>query len=130
MITPEQLLVYARKLVGEFTPEVQLRSSISRAYYSAYHYCKLAADKYCDNLSPGEKEKIKGGEHKRLYIRMEKKCREAAVSEKLRTMAEQAKKLRDLRTKADYELGINIVPGEAERSFKYAGQVESQAKKL
>lgn len=125
MIEPKDLLVYARNLHTATAKEVQLRSAISRAYYAAFHYCDRSAQKFCDELSATSPELSKGvGTQEKVYIRMERYCREPKVKEDVRTMAQVAKNLRNLRTDADYKLHKTVGGKEATRGLSYASQVE------
>ena len=43
-VTPDQLLAAAERLLGQGVDEADWRSAASRAYYGAYHRCRLVAD--------------------------------------------------------------------------------------
>lgn len=43
-VTPDELLTAAERLLGQGAGEVDWRNAASRAYYGAYHRCRLVAD--------------------------------------------------------------------------------------
>lgn len=107
MIDPSDFESQARNIVGTNPTEVKMRTGISRAYYAAFHYCKLAANTWCNQLSEIEK-KDKKGSHEQLFFQLQKPSNLTIVDDSLRNMAEQAKKLKTLRLDADYELSKTI----------------------
>lgn len=132
MITPADLIIYARNLYTPTAKEIALRSGISRAYYGAYHYCLDVANRWCDEVPPEEMKKRLGtlGVHARLYVRMEEYCREAAVSESIRFMAQRAKTLHSERTIADYKLDQDVVPRQITAALSIAGEIQAEYNKI
>lgn len=122
-VTPEDLLAYARKLCGPLSTEVVLRASVSRSYYAAFHWCSAAADRYCEPLPASA---LKVGMNERVYVRLSSCSRNPNLEGKLRLLAEQAKKLRDLRTKADYSLQVKVDNRDATHGLGLAAQVQRQ----
>ena len=132
MISPSDLIIYARNLYTPTAKEIALRSGISRAYYGAYHYCLDVANRWCDEVPPEEMKKSAGlfGVHARLYVRMEKYCREANFSESIRFMAQRAKTLRNERNIADYKLGEDVGPKQITTALSIASEIQVEYNKL
>lgn len=128
MITFEELEKFARSLESPVANEVKQRCAISRAYYAAFHRCNLAADKWCGVLTADE-EKNKG-EHEKLYTRLQDHSKLISLDVELRVLAEEAKKLRTLRTTADYHLDKDITAKDVTRSFHHMGTVKNSFEKL
>jgi uncharacterized protein (UPF0332 family) len=104
-IAAEDLLNYSTKLCTD-VDEVSRRSSVSRAYYAAFHKCQ----EWHSNLpSPGSAGTNKGGVHEILINQLvnptivdKKVC---AIS---RALGYMLKQLRQHRVTADYVLTENI----------------------
>jgi hypothetical protein len=132
MISPADLIIYARNLYTPTAKEIVLRSGISRAYYGAYHYCLDVANRWCDEVPPEEMKKAATplGMHARLYVRMEKYCREAKVSDSIRFMAQRAKSLHNERVTADYALDVDVGAKQITTALYIAGEIQSEYNKL
>jgi hypothetical protein len=132
MISPADLIVYARNQQTPLAKEVALRSGISRAYYGAYHYCLVVANRWCDEIPPEEIKKFTKpmGMHIRLYIRMEKYCRDSSVSVSVRFMAQRAKTLHSERVTADYSLDENVGSKQITTALYIATEIQAEYNKL
>lgn len=128
MITLDELEKFARSLNDSLATEVKLRCAISRAYYVAFHRCNLAAENWCGPLTSDE-EKNKG-KHEKLYTRLQEHCKHSYLDDELRFMAEEAKKLRTLRTTADYHLDRDITQRDVTRGLACLGTVNGSFRKL
>jgi hypothetical protein len=121
-VQPAQFLELARALQAQGT-EVKLRTCVSRAYYAGYHWCEDAAKRFCDPLPPAVASADKGS-HWRIYMQLEKTCREPRVKDDLRVMALRARTLRGYRVTADYKLGATVDGKDATQSVTIAGQLQ------
>ena len=132
MISPADLIVYARNLYTPTAKEVALRSGISRAYYGAYHYCLYVANRWCDEIPLVELNKAAKsmGMHARLYVRMEKYCRDVNVSESVRYMAQRAKTLQNERVTADYHLDQDVGAKQITAALHIANDIQKEYNKL
>lgn len=132
MISPADLIVYARNQLTPLSKEVAHRSGISRAYYGAYHYCLEAAERWCDEIPPEVVKKLSKplGSHEKLYLRMEKYCTNHSVSESIRFMAQRAKNLKLERVTADYHLDQDVGPKQITAALNIATQIQDEYKKL
>lgn len=126
MIKIEDLEQLARDLINDRSKEVKFRCAISRAYYAAYHYCREAADSWCEPLP--ENQKTDKGEHAKLFLRLKTCSKEKAKSENLKLMALEAEKLRNFRLTADYDLLNNKISSEYSRSLHLMAQVRNYHK--
>lgn len=132
MISPADLIVYARSLYTPTAKEIALRSGISRAYYGAYHYCLDVANRWCDEVPTEEAQKgVKLlGVHARLYVRMEKYCRMNNVSDSIRFMAQRAKSLHNERLTADYTLNVDVGSKQITTALHLANEIQAEYNKL
>lgn len=128
MITLDELERFARSLESPLSTEVKLRCAISRAYYVAFHRCKAAAENWCGGLT-AEEEKNKG-KHEKLYTRLQEHSKHSCLDDELRFIAEEAKKLRALRTTADYHLDKDVTARDVTRGFAHLGTVNCSFSKL
>jgi len=130
VITVSDLAQLARNIAGPLADETRLRCAIGRAYYSAFHNCDQAANKWCGDLTPVERDKYKGA-HIQLYFRLENhNSSDKQMDAELSFLAEEAKKLRNLRASADYELTETIIRRDVDRSFAYMQNVQDSFNKL
>jgi hypothetical protein len=128
MITPQDLAELSRSLVGSVTPEVRIRCAISRSYYAAYHFCNLAANNWCNDLSPGED--TNKGAHEKLYARLQNHSKFSALDNDLRLIAQHAKKLRDFRIKADYHLDDTVTQKDHTRGLVWMVEIQKKFEQL
>lgn len=128
MITADDIADLARKLVGETANEVRIRCGVSRAYYAAFHYCEIAANSFCSQLSEADKEDR--GNHAQLYHRLENLSKNKATEGNLKLMAAEAKKLRTLRVQSDYHLNETVNQRDFGRSIHHMSQVKSYLESL
>lgn len=123
MITANDIAQLARDLNLPTANEARIRCSVSRAYYAAYHYCDQAANTWCNPLP--EAEKKDRPTHAQLYLRLEKFSKDKVTEKELQAMAKEAKNLRLLRVKADYNLTDSLDQKTVTRSLSYMSQVKS-----
>lgn len=128
MIKPDDIAKLARGLCGQLADETRIRCAVSRSYYAAFHHCQMAADQWCAPLTAAEEQDK--GKHERLYARMQGHSKVPQLDAGLRTMAEQAKKLRNLRVTSDYDLSANVTKVDLDRGLTILRQVEQVAKAL
>lgn len=128
MITADDIADLARNLVTETAKEARIRCGVSRAYYAAFHYCRTAANTWCNPLTKADK---KGrGEHAQLYHQLKNYSKDALKVISLRTMAAEAGKLKDLRVESDYKLGLTVNQKTFARSLHIMNQVKSSLDSL
>lgn len=101
-MSPEDFLSLSKRLC-ESQDEIDLRSSISRAYYGAYH----AACDTAMRLQLPEAKRYDAGMHERLISRFE--CNGPG----LRKIARRLRDRKRLRAMADYQLGEQVTREEA-----------------
>lgn len=102
MIAADDYAKLARNLAGQLMQEPRIRCALGRAYYAVYHYCQECANVHCGQLTTQEAEHQTS--HTKLYLRLSNHSKTPTLDVKLRTIAEDAKKLRDLRVRSDYHL--------------------------
>ncbi|MCZ6841903.1 MAG: hypothetical protein O7G32_03620 [SAR324 cluster bacterium] len=107
-VTPEELLAYAESLIQQ-PAEISIRNAAGRAFYAAYHACSPINER----LDPGLK--FKEGTHQKL-IRLftEYHGADDDTSRKVRILGAMYRQVRDLRSKADYEIDSEFTLGEAQ----------------
>lgn len=111
MIQPADFLDSADSCLRENTNhphEVHVRSTISRAYYAAFHYAKATAKQYNIHVEPP-------AEHAGLI-----KALQNHQDKRLVTAGNRLRSLRDKRTRADYRLDNNLQRSEAVAALKTA----------
>lgn len=115
MITADDIADLARNLVTDTAKEARIRCGVSRAYYAAFHYCKTAANTWCNPIPDADKKK--GRSHDQLFLQLKSHSKDTSKIKSLQTMAAEAEKLRDLRVASDYELGATVDKKDFERSL-------------
>ena len=129
MIVSEDFAKLARSLVGPLGEEPRIRCALGRAYYAAYHHCLACANSFCGELTKEEAEKK--GNHEKLYLRLESHSKDPKLDEPLRTIADYAKKLRNLRVRADYHLiDDTLTTRDLKDGIRLLGNVEDTYKIL
>ena len=128
MIKIDDIERLARELINDRANEVKHRCAISRAYYATFHYCKNAATKWCNPLPESEKENK--GEHSKLYLQLDTCSKDQAKAGNLRLMAAEARKLKNLRTRADYNLDETLDGKDYTRGMSYLSQVKTYLSEL
>ncbi len=102
MITYANLREYAKSVCNnQMANETMIRAGISRAYYSAFHVCKEAAQSYANAPLEG---RGKESSHEYVYELLENNAKDKAYREALSYLAAQARKIKVFRVKADYHL--------------------------
>ncbi len=128
MITADDIADLARNLVTDTANEARIRCAVSRAYYAAFHYCKTAANKWCNPLP--ETDKKNRGEHAQLYYQLNNHSKDASKENSLRTLAAEAGKLKDLRVQSDYYLDAAVDQKIFARSLHIMNQVKNSLDSL
>lgn len=110
-IACSDLLALAQKL-AEQKEETSCRSSVSRAYYAAYHRCN---DWHNSLKAPGSNVGPVGGVHQQLINRLRNPAPEVKGEERRISKLKAAwlEVLRDKRHKADYKLDGNCERADA-----------------
>ena len=111
-ITPADLLAETRELLVGSANEVRRRTVASRAYYAAFH----ASRRFAATL--GYEQRRDRGVHGQL-IRFLANRQERWI----RGCARRLRRLRDLRTKADYQLEIRFPFGIAQDAVEDAIEI-------
>jgi hypothetical protein len=122
MVVTQNLVDFARMLANAAPDEIHRRCAVGRIYYAAFHWSQELADKYCGPLAPGEDSGA--GRHQRLYMRLEQHSKHSQLDADLKFVAATAKKLRDLRAIADYELQKTVDANDCPRCLAWLYQVE------
>ena len=123
MITADDIADLARNLNTEIANEARVRCGMSRAYYAAFHYCKVAANTWCHPLPVADKENR--GEHAQLYHQLKNHSKDVSKEINLRTMAAEAGKLKDLRVISDYDLATTVNKRDLERGLHHMSKVRN-----
>ena len=110
-ISCTDLLALAQKL-SQQDDETSLRSSVSRAYYAAYHFSN---DWHGSLKAPGSNFWPNGGVHQQRINRLRHLAPEVKGEERKlsRIRAVALEVLRDQRHKADYNLDLNCEKSDA-----------------
>lgn len=124
MNSPEDLAEFGRSLLSDDAPEIALRTAANRLYYSAFHHCNSLASTYCGELRP-EEEKDKG-EHAKVLLRLAEHSRRQDLDDSLRFVAETTKKMRVIRTDADYKLEKEFRNSDAKRVGMWLRDIENR----
>lgn len=121
-ITPNDIRVVADALhaAGD---EASLRSSISRAYYSAYHNCHA----WHDGLPQPGLSGAQGGVHQRFVeqLRNPHTACSAAQARKSKLLGMRLDILRKRRKVADYDLASSLTAAESANQLQIALQIET-----
>lgn len=106
-ITPKQLIEFSQALNTANANEVARRCAIGRSYYAAFH---LAKEFHATLSQPGTVVSSRAGVHERLYQQLENPTISRADPKHLisREVAAIARRIKHVRTKADYELRQTI----------------------
>jgi uncharacterized protein (UPF0332 family) len=115
-VTTDGLLEFAKTLASSID-EVQLRASVSRAYYSAYHYAKNYADEYAIDILKAPPE-YNGGMHADLIYSFM-----THSAKNVRAAGHALNEAKSLRTKADYYLDQKIIVANALATIAHAETV-------
>ena len=103
-VTPNALFEAAR-VIGQGESEVDLRNAASRAYYAAYHHCRLLGQSLRSPAPP-----LQGGVHRTLIATLTE-----ARSSKLKSLGYMLEQCRRLRVSADYDIGSEFPHRERSR---------------
>lgn len=123
MITPSDFLDLAEELNNDDrAQESKHRTSISRAYYAAFHE---AVKQYAKYKNMDIKDRI--FENHQYFIR---ELRLDQSKELIRTIGNQLHSLKKDRFKADYELNQNITLSAAVKSFHTSKRIITNCSKL
>jgi len=115
-VSADEFLAQSRRLLADGR-EVDIRSSISRAYYSVYHYAEAAASRM--ELPQSSRRNI--GTHERLFARFDD------GGKRLKVIARMLRSKKRLRAAADYDLEESFDTAEASLHIR---EVESMIKDL
>lgn len=128
MITADDIADLARNLVTDTAKEARIRCGVSRAYYAAFHYCRTAANKWCNPIP--EADKKKGRSHDQLFLQLKNHSKDTSKIKNLQTMAAEAEKLRVLRVESDYYLSATVDQKTFIRSLHIMSQVKNSLDSL
>jgi uncharacterized protein (UPF0332 family) len=106
-IAPADLLDWATTAAGDGVPEAGCRAAVSRAYYGAYHSCRMWHDKLPEQ---GHNTGKPTGVHQQLINQLTKPSDACSDTQKSvsRQLGYGLKDLKGLREIADYELGMSV----------------------
>lgn len=122
----EQTLDLAKDLAAQPDSQVALRAAIGRAYYAAFYYGQILADKCPDP------ENRMGGMHEQVVRRLEEVpkssfgCKKTAES--IRRIGRWLRTAKALRVQADYELDSDVVEDDFKKAEKMAFKIARDAK--
>jgi hypothetical protein len=126
---PEDLLVHAEKLLKTAAGDLDYRSVIERAYYSAFHAARQFEERlpFRSKVAQGEK----AGSHEWLFRRLELPDEKLDYGLKVisRDIAAQMRMLKPLRELASYELEETIRIDQAEQAVLTAGDILAECAK-
>lgn len=106
-VSPSDLLALGQRSLASHTCEVELRCSISRLYYSAYHHAR----RFAQSLpTQGDDSQAKGGVHAHLYTGLMNPTvsRDHEQFFKSKSLGYMLKTMHALRVKADYFLDSDV----------------------
>jgi len=103
----KEFLTSAQKLI-EKNSEVDYRNAASRAYYCAFHLCRILLEKL-----PQSQDNI-GTSHQKIIDALL-----LSSDKRLKLLGNQLKMARQLRHKADYKVDIKFTRYEASRVLSY-----------
>ena len=106
-VTPQDLLQYAESLIQE-SGEIRLRNAAGRAFYAAVHACRPIYNQL--DTGPETRE---GTHQKMIRLFSEYHGPDESISRRIRALGAMYKQVRDLRSKADYEIESDFTEGEA-----------------
>lgn len=122
MITPSDFLKLAEELKKDSGQEAKHRTSISRAYYAAFHEAVRQYAKY-RNLEPDDRI----FNNHQVFIR---ELIQNQSKELIRTIGNQLQSLKKDRFKADYNLNQNITLSSATKSYVASKKIIDNCSKL
>ncbi len=109
-VTPADLLSYAESLIQN-SDEIRLRNGAGRAFYAGFHACRPLAARL------GTIRKQEEGTHQWM-IRAFKNYRggpDENAAKEVRTLGKIYWYIRDLRSRADYDIDNNFKPHQAQQ---------------
>lgn len=115
-VSADEFLAQSRRLLAD-GKEIDIRSSISRAYYSAYHCAEAAAGR----MELPESARRNTGTHEKLFARFD------GGGKRLKMLARMLRDKKRLRAAADYDLQESFESAEAVLHIR---EVESMIKEL
>jgi uncharacterized protein (UPF0332 family) len=107
----KEFLTSAQKLI-EANSEVDYRNAASRAYYCAFHLCRILLEKL-----PQSQDNI-GTSHQKIIDALL-----LSSDKRLKLLGNQLKMARQLRHKADYKVDIKFTRYEASRVLSYVRKI-------
>lgn len=124
-ITPEDLLQYAESLILGGN-EISARAAAGRAFYAAHHFCKPILKQIDPNPNTQE-----GTHHK--IIRLFSNYyggRNEDVSRKIRAIGAMYRQVREIRSRADYEIDSEFAKDDARLLVETAKRISSRISEL
>ena len=124
-VTPDDLLEYAKDLVVDDL-EVRRRNGAGRAFYAAFHLCRPLAGR----IDP---ERKKGGRSHEWIVRVFSEFggpSDKELAGKVRTLGRLYFQARDLRGKADYDIGLDFTAEDATLLLETAKSIKALTVKL
>lgn len=101
---PLDFIDTAQRLIDPASTEADLRSSVSRAYYGAFHCCSSALPK---EFAPAKKAKYKAGSHAAVIVAVHAWGRSTdGGRSNARQVARSLDQLRRKRVAADYQIAL------------------------
>ena len=126
-IKPRDFLDIAHRLIAR-ADEVDHRSAVSRSYYGALHscmdLCRLMPGGYADNASTSHQsviDQLRACPGSQDY---------ASIRREIQGLADQLRKGKRLRTRADYKIGLSFDLPTAKMHLQKMGQITVYADKL
>jgi uncharacterized protein (UPF0332 family) len=110
----------AKQSLVSDSKEVNYRNAASRAYYSAFHFCRSLMEKY-----PEWQMNIGIAEHAKLIGNLKK-----APRQEFRTLGNQLHQLKRLRSHADYELNKKFTDRYAKQAILQSEKILEEISKL
>jgi len=107
----KEFLTSAQKQI-EANSEVDYRNAASRAYYCAFHLCRILLEKL-----PQSQDNI-GTSHQKIIDALF-----LSPDKRLKSLGNKLKMARQLRHKADYKVDIRFTRYEASRALSYAQKI-------
>ena len=125
-IQPDDLLKVAHDLLQK-EGEIYFRSAANRAYYAAFHFCRLVVEAL---PVPPRKKKLyeKLGPHQKVIFRLKNKAKNPATQnadQKTRSLGHFLNNGRVIRVQADYKIETGFARSKAEEVILSAVKIKA-----
>lgn len=130
MLTPDELLDHANQgfQTRVTTSEAWARSGVSRLYYASFHFCRKAANDWCNPL-PDDLAK-NTGHHQQLIRRLKSQGKQPIIKSQLTALADMLGKALDERVDADYYLERQVGQDQYTKALRFGRAIKSKVEEI